>query len=231
MARIGTYATDTDVTGSDKVLGTDSANSTKNYTLNSIGEYFSKNNVVSVAGQIVFKFNTSLSDHGAGSFMTSSTGNGGGNDLDTITTLIIHKELSDGTNAEKLIKKIFNSGVRIFGVDSVNAHCSYNVVSVADHETLVDTLQITLAGANGEGTIVADEFYAIASTEGDDKSYTHNQGVASATWNIQHNMGKKPSVTIVDSAENYVVGEIEYVDNNNLTVTFSGAFSGKAYLN
>ena len=38
MARIGTYTTDTDVSGSDKVLGTDTTNTTRNYTLDSIGE-------------------------------------------------------------------------------------------------------------------------------------------------------------------------------------------------
>ena len=48
MARVSTYNTDTDVSGNDKVLGSDISGATKNYTLDSIGEYFTKNNVVSV---------------------------------------------------------------------------------------------------------------------------------------------------------------------------------------
>ena len=62
-------------------------------------------------------------------------------------------------------------------------------------------------------------------------SYTHNQTVASEDWHINHNMGKKPSVTIVDSANTYVVGEVTYEDSNSLHVRFKYAFKGKAYLN
>ena len=62
------------------------------------------------------------------------------------------------------------------------------------------------------------------------KNYTHTQTLASTTWNIAHNMNKKPSVTIVDSADNTVYGDITYIDLNNVTINFTAAFSGKAYL-
>ncbi len=61
-------------------------------------------------------------------------------------------------------------------------------------------------------------------------SYTHNQMVASDTWTINHNLGRKPNVSVVDSADTVIVGNITYIDDNTLTVTFSAAFSGKAYL-
>ena len=61
--------------------------------------------------------------------------------------------------------------------------------------------------------------------------YIHEQGVASAVWHIEHNLDRYPSVTIVDSAENVVVGYITYIDRNNVEVNFNGAFKGKAYLN
>lgn len=60
--------------------------------------------------------------------------------------------------------------------------------------------------------------------------YVHNQAVASNTWNITHNMRFYPNVTIVDSALTKVVGEVIYLSENALTVTFSQSFSGKAYL-
>lgn len=62
-------------------------------------------------------------------------------------------------------------------------------------------------------------------------SFTHNQTVAAVEWTINHNMNKKPSVTIVDSANTYVIGEVEYLDSNSLRVSFKYAFKGKAYLN
>lgn len=66
---------------------------------------------------------------------------------------------------------------------------------------------------------------------GQDKTYVHIQTGPSDTWNITHNLGKYPSVTIVDSAGTPVVGAHEYVDLNNLSITFAGAMAGKAYLN
>lgn len=60
--------------------------------------------------------------------------------------------------------------------------------------------------------------------------YTHTQSSPSTTWTIIHNLGYHPSVTVVDSADSAVVGDVTYVSENQLTVTFSVAFGGKAYL-
>jgi hypothetical protein len=62
-------------------------------------------------------------------------------------------------------------------------------------------------------------------------SYTHTQGTPETVWTISHNLNKRPSVSIVTSFGAAVVGEINYIDNNNLTITFADPFSGKAYLN
>lgn len=62
-------------------------------------------------------------------------------------------------------------------------------------------------------------------------SFIHSQMVSASEWVITHNLGKYPSVTIVDSANTTVVGEVEYITTNELKVSFNAAFSGKAYLN
>lgn len=64
-----------------------------------------------------------------------------------------------------------------------------------------------------------------------DSHYTHDQNTSSATWNVAHNLGKKPSVTVVDSGDTVLHGQIEYTDLNNLTITLSAPTSGKAYIN
>lgn len=61
--------------------------------------------------------------------------------------------------------------------------------------------------------------------------YTHLQGSASNTWTINHNLGKYPSIMVVDSAGSVVIGDVSYVTINQIIVYFSGTFSGKAYLN
>lgn len=64
-----------------------------------------------------------------------------------------------------------------------------------------------------------------------DLAYTFDQATASATWNIAHNLGKYPSVTVTDSSGNVVVGDVNHTDANNLTVSFRAAFAGHAYMN
>ncbi len=62
-------------------------------------------------------------------------------------------------------------------------------------------------------------------------SYIHTQTAASSTWNITHNLGKYPAVSIVDTGGNEVIGEVVYNNNNSVSLQFSAPFSGKAYFN
>lgn len=61
--------------------------------------------------------------------------------------------------------------------------------------------------------------------------YVHEQGIASDVWVIEHNLNKYPSVSVVDSAENEIIAEIEYINSNIIEVRLKGASKGKAYLN
>jgi hypothetical protein len=61
-------------------------------------------------------------------------------------------------------------------------------------------------------------------------SYEHVQGAADTIWTIEHNLGFYPSVTVFDSALSEVEGAIEHQDQTTLTITFSVAISGTAYL-
>lgn len=66
---------------------------------------------------------------------------------------------------------------------------------------------------------------------GGDAHFVYEQNMPSATWVINHNLGKKPVAVVVDSTENVVVGDTQYNSLNTLTITFVDPFSGKAYLN
>lgn len=66
---------------------------------------------------------------------------------------------------------------------------------------------------------------------GEDKTYVHSQDSASDTWNITHGLSKYPAVTVIDSTNKVVVGEVEYIDTNNCKIYFENQFSGKAYFN
>ncbi len=64
-----------------------------------------------------------------------------------------------------------------------------------------------------------------------DKYFRFTQNVPASVWEINHNMEKCPSVSVVDSAGTCVEGQVEYTDTNNLIITFSAEFSGFADLN
>ena len=64
-----------------------------------------------------------------------------------------------------------------------------------------------------------------------DKTFVYNQATSSDVWEITHNLDKYPAVTVVDSGGSVVIGEVVYIDKNNVRITFTSAFSGKAYFN
>lgn len=61
-------------------------------------------------------------------------------------------------------------------------------------------------------------------------TYIHNQAVSSSTWVITHNMGFFPSVSVVDSGGNMVIGDVTYISEDQISIYFSASFGGKAYL-
>lgn len=67
-------------------------------------------------------------------------------------------------------------------------------------------------------------------------TYVYTQNGASNTWVIDHNLGRFPSVTVIDSGDTVVIGSVVYNTINRITIRFFAggsavAFSGKAYLN
>lgn len=66
---------------------------------------------------------------------------------------------------------------------------------------------------------------------GGDLNDTFTQASASAAWVITHALGKYPSVETVDSLGRRVYGVVVWDSLTQITVTFSAAISGKAFLN
>lgn len=60
----------------------------------------------------------------------------------------------------------------------------------------------------------------------------YNQGVALSTWTIVHNFSSYPAgIVVTDSGGTNIVNfHITYVDINTVTLEFSGAMTGTAYL-
>lgn len=61
--------------------------------------------------------------------------------------------------------------------------------------------------------------------------YVHTQTIPTAVWNVTHNLGKFPSVDVVDSGNSVVVADVHHIDTSSLTVTFGSATSGRVFCN
>lgn len=82
--------------------------------------------------------------------------------------------------------------------------------------------------SQADGTLIFEDISSVVSG---DKHFTFVQTLPSASWVIQHNLGKFPSITVVDTANTVVYGEYIFNSINQTTLNFSSAFAGKAYLN
>jgi lipoate-protein ligase A len=61
-------------------------------------------------------------------------------------------------------------------------------------------------------------------------SYTYESQVPNNMWHIVHNLGFRPSVTVMDYGSNNVECDIEHINENEINLTFSQSASGYAYL-
>jgi len=59
--------------------------------------------------------------------------------------------------------------------------------------------------------------------------YVHVQSASASTWTISHNLGFFPSVSVVDNGGNLVIGDVLYITENQVSISFSASFGGKAY--
>lgn len=68
-------------------------------------------------------------------------------------------------------------------------------------------------------------------TDVGDLTYVHTQTSPSILWTVVHNLGKNPSVEVVDSGGSEVLPDVHYDNVNQVSISFGSATSGKAYLN
>ena len=100
----------------------------------------------------------------------------------------------------------------------------YNTGGTEDYNALINKPSINGVVLQGDKTSAE---LGIES----DKFYVFTQMAPASQWNISHPLDKFPSITVVDSGGSVVIGDVLYIDNSNIIITFNSAFSGIAYLN
>jgi hypothetical protein len=233
MAKISKYKFDEKVTREDFVIGSDGfTRKTRNYKMSDIVEFLgTQDPVLGDKFAYTYNQNVAVGNLKQGEISFNNRGN-------TPTAF------SD-------ITQIYMNRVNIYGVDVysylnkireydavLNLHVANNpvftgvfviqAVNLFFRDVIVLNVDMRLENGsmlNNNNILISSSYKAL------NASYTHSQLVASDVWTINHNLNKKPSVTIVDDGENVVFADVKYINENSLTIIFTGATSGKAYLN
>ena len=230
MARISSYPRDLDVNDGDAWIGTESSNRlTRNFTAAAVAKYLNIKGKISISAQMVFKFVlTAIPANG------EFSGPADGSNMGSITTLEVSGLDASGQNTVQFMEYLVNNDILISKQNDISTFGHFTIDSYTFNGG-VYTLALTLVGSGSNGVISENAFYDFAvftlSSGLADKTFEFTQGVPATTWNIQHDLGKFPSITVIDTADTVVTGQYEYIDNNNVTLTFSAGFAGKAYLN
>lgn len=226
MARINAYPFDTNITDTDAWIGTDSVNrQTKQFTAAAVAKYLNIKGKISISGQMVFKF--SEAPLGNGEFIGPADGSA----IDSITTMQLSNIDASGQSYASFMNYIVGNNILISEQNNIDNFGHFRIQSFG----LVGgvyTLAVTNVGGNGD--LVLNKHYDFAAftlSDDTDKTFVFTQAVAATTWNIQHNLGKFPSVSVTNNNNVVINGEVKYIDNNNVQLNFSAGFSGKAYLN
>jgi len=248
MAIIYSYQRNTDILATDLVIGSSTKvvngkkkNVTKNFEIGTIAEFYNEISAIAIAGQNNFFFQNQIAPGRKQGSISFVNGSGTGTPFSNITILRLSKFATSGNLIIDYINTLVNQAIVIAQCDDLNNFGIYkfnNILPVTGQPNFVD---IVIESVDAHGSILQDKFYAIAVYPGfvnpdidpgtGDKNFVFVQAVASASWNVVHNLDKFPSVSIVDDDNNQVYGSVVYNTVNDLTITFTAPFSGKAYIN
>ncbi len=226
MARISSYPIDLTIQDTDAWIGTEASNRlTRQFTAAGLAKYLNIKGKISISAQMVFQFKTG--NAGSGDF----TGPADNSTFASITTMQLSVADKSGQNVVAFMEYLVGNDILINAQNEISTFGHYTIDSYTDNGAFY-TLNLT--NRKGEGSIVDNVFYDFSvftlSSQGT-PTFIFNQAVASTQWDIQHDLGKFPSVSVINNNNVVINGEVKYIDNNNIQLNFSAGFSGKAYLN
>ena len=160
MARLSTYTVDENLQPSDRVIGTDYANTvTKNYTLSGIANWAVSSNALAGIGDLSFRYTTASDPLLDGAFYVTN-GLLAGTPLEDLTQISVSKRLITGTNVDVAVQRIFNGTVEAINIDDINASCEYVVDSVVQNPIKNDFYDVTFSSATGTGNLTTGMYLA-----------------------------------------------------------------------
>tara|TARA_R100001510_G_C7602754_1_gene168823 strand:+ start:211 stop:960 length:750 start_codon:yes stop_codon:yes gene_type:complete len=249
MARINTYTIDNVIHKNDTLLGSDGGAVTRNYSIANISDYFKNNNAAGVAGQFVWEYKNTepQSGHLKATFSSGST-------FANLTSIKANKFTSGETinSIENILTILEGKDILLIDTEDPDNYGVYTVTNISQDGS-TNNYDLTLTYKNtGNGSLQVDKYYAaVVFGGGADKTqeltFTSSSfarsGGSLLTETISgssmpyvifdHNLGKKPSISVEQegSPGQVAMMPVKYINNNTVRVYFTGTTSGKIYAN
>ena len=231
MSKISSYPSKPILEGSDILIGTSAENGqTKNFSVQALSNYAINVWLSAISWKfVILEPDPIIRELGSISFENFE---GQSTPWANITKLFINTSMPNGTASINYLSRLIGKNIILGDRNNLDGYGVFRFDSLTQEDGSVYSMSLTYL--SGSGVIKALHYYGIQidvdAIEGD-KNFTFTQPTPSAEWPIQHNMDKFPSVSVVNNNNILMYGNTTYVDKNNLTISFSAGFSGKAYLN
>jgi len=249
MARINTYTIDNVIHRNDKLLGSDGGATTKNYSIANISNYFKNSNAAGVAGQFVWQYKTTepQSGHLKATFSSGAT-------FANLTSIKANKFTNGETinSIENVLTVLQGKDILLIDTEDPDNYGLFEVNNIAQDGS-TSNYDISLIYKNSSnGSLQAEKHYAIVVFGGGADKNTEltftSSSFATSSGSLltdtisgsampyvifNHNLGKKPSISVEQegSPGQVAMMPVKYINNNTVRVYFTGTTSGKIYAN
>ena len=230
MTKIASYTLEQQITTEDFLIGSEAiTNITRNYKVGNLADFLGTQQAV-LGDKFVYQYKRAPLYKDLQSTQISFATNYQVSTLfSDISVIYIHPVNETNVNIISFLEKVRDGGM--LKLVNKNRVTDFGIYRVQEIDTIQNgVLELVVDLQLGNGHLNDDDYVAILANAPADKTHKTDE-LSGDVWQIQHNLGKFPSVSVVDTSNNIIYGEVNYNDENNITITFASLVTGRAYLN
>lgn len=130
----------------------------------------------------------------------------------------------DASNQNTCVVRVLNQGAESRAVKVLDAQDNVRIIKTLEADNDVKVVRIVIPGPSGPpgppGPVGPAGITA----------YIHTQSTAASVWTINHNLGYRPAVEVLDSGSQEIDGEVSHPTVNQTVVTLNPPTAGIARL-
>lgn len=158
-----------------------------------------------------------------------------GNDVSdwaSATLVNIAERTSNNTDASLVFSRLgAGDGLGLQQQNDASRYCRYDLTGPGVDNGTWWAFPVSLSSVGSSGPTPGGNNATVVRLLGAAlTSFVYNQATPEAVWTINHGLGFYPNAMVTDSGGSEVIGDVTQTDTTTMTLTFSAAFAGTAYL-